>query len=94
MAVILQPCGNKDARAHYNDTVMFPVPHDSVSNFLNETDNDALKDIYPDGILKIWDVTPINQRKWAKVEAGDIALFYKTYIETNSITWNNLVKNF
>jgi hypothetical protein len=77
MAVILQPCGNKDARAHYNDTVMFPVPHDSVSSFLNETDNDNLKDIYPDGMLKIWGVTPNNQGKWKKVEAGDITLFSK-----------------
>tara|TARA_B110000046_G_scaffold128893_1_gene135373 strand:- start:173 stop:1132 length:960 start_codon:yes stop_codon:yes gene_type:complete len=78
MAVILQPCGNKDARAHYNDTVMFPVPHDSVSSFLNETDNDNLKDIYPDGMLKIWGVTPNNQGKWKKVEAGDITLFSKS----------------
>ena len=78
MAVILQPCGNKDARAHYNDTVMFPVPHDSVSSFLNETDNHNLKDIYPDGMLKIWGVTPNNQGKWKKVEAGDITLFSKS----------------
>ena len=75
MAVILQPCGNKDARAHYNDTVLFPVPHHTVSNLLNEQDNETLKNIYPDGMLKIWGVTPVNQRKWEKVEAGDITLF-------------------
>ena len=78
MAVILQPCGNKDARAHYNDTVLFPVPHHTVSNLLNEQDNETLKNIYPDGMLKIWGVTPINQRKWEKVEAGDITLFSKS----------------
>ena len=78
MAVILQPCGNKDARAHYNDTVLFPVPHHTVSNLLNETDNNTLKNIYPDGMLKIWGVTPNNQRKWEKVEAGDITLFSKS----------------
>ena len=78
MAVILQPCGNKDARAHYNDTVLFPVPHHTVSNLLNEQDNETLKNIYPDGMLKIWGVTPINQRKWEKVKAGDITLFSKS----------------
>lgn len=78
MAVILQPCGNKDARTHYDDTVQFPVSHRSIKHLLNDADNDTLEDTYPDGMLMIWGVTPNNRSKWEKVESGDITLFAKS----------------
>jgi len=78
MSVILQPCGNKDARAHYDDTVLFPVSHHSIRHLLNDSDNHALEGIYPDGKLMVWGVTPGNRSKWERVEAGDITLFSKS----------------
>jgi len=78
MSVILQPCGNKDARTHYDDTVLFPVSHHSIRHLLTDSDNDALEGIYPDGKLMVWGVTPGNRSKWERVEAGDITLFSKS----------------
>ena len=36
MAVILQPCANKDAREHYVNTIENTRSLDSISQFLND----------------------------------------------------------
>ena len=46
--VILQPCANKDAREHYNDTIQNPVDLDSIKSFLSPNEYTDLLEIYPD----------------------------------------------
>ncbi len=52
--VILQPCGNRDAREHYNDTIKNTVDLGSIRSYLSQEDYDELESIYQDGKLKIW----------------------------------------
>ncbi len=77
MAVILQPCANKDAREHYVDTIENTRSLDSISQFLNDKELDELKEIYPQGQVAIWGVTPSQSTKWERIQAGDITLLAK-----------------
>ena len=54
--VILQPCGNQDAREHYKDTIENSVQIDDIKDLISEEQIIRLNEIYPDGKLKIWAV--------------------------------------
>ena len=45
MAIILQPCANKDARKHYVDTVSNTRSLNSISQFLNSNELSELETI-------------------------------------------------
>ena len=77
MAVILQPCANKDARKHYVDTVNNTRSLNSISQFLNSNELSELEAIYPQGQIAIWGVTPTQSTKWERIQAGDITLLAK-----------------
>lgn len=72
--VILQPASNKDARQHYEDTIIKPVPLTLLKAYLTPGEISVLADIYPDGNCPTWGVTPgtnnQNQVKWQKVAVG------------------------
>ena len=77
--VILQPCSNKGSRKHYQDTIQKPVPIDQVAHLLSKEDARILKDIYPDGQLKVWGVVPgkegsNNVTRWKRIQPGDVTL--------------------
>ena len=75
--IILQPSGNKDAREHYEDTLANPVKLSSIEKFISQKHKEVLDEIYPDGNLFIWGVTPAgnNIGKWNKINSGDVTLF-------------------
>ena len=77
--IILQPSGNKDAREHYDDTILNPVGLNSISNFLSDKEKNIISKIYPNNKLFIWGVTPggNNISKWNKINQGDVTLFSK-----------------
>ncbi len=77
MAVILQPCANKDAREHYVDTIENTKSLDSISQFLSDKELNELIGIYPQGQVAIWGVTPSQSTKWKRIQAGDITLLAK-----------------
>ena len=49
MAVILQPCANKNARKHYVDTIKNTVSLESISSYINDKELNELQSIYPQG---------------------------------------------
>jgi hypothetical protein len=75
--VILQPCASVDALRHYEDTIRRPVPLARVEPYLEDRDFQALKSLYPSGLVPTWGVTPggANEQKWKRISPGDIALF-------------------
>jgi hypothetical protein len=77
VAVILQPCANKDAREHYVDTIENTKSLSSISQFLSDKELNELKTIYPQGQVAIWGVTPSQSTKWERIQAGDITLLAK-----------------
>jgi len=77
MAVILQPCANKDAREHYVDTIENTRSLNSISQFLDSKELSELEEIYPQGQVTIWGVTPSQSTKWERIQAGDITLLAK-----------------
>lgn len=77
MAVILQPCANKDAREHYVDTIENTRSLNSISQFLDSKELSELEVIYPQGQVAIWGVTPSQSTKWERIQAGDITLLAK-----------------
>lgn len=74
MAIILQPCANKDASKHYVDTIENTKSLSSISQFLSDKELNDLKEIYPQEQVAIWGVTPSQSSKWKRIQAGDITL--------------------
>jgi hypothetical protein len=76
--VILQPCAHPDARAHFRDTIENDVMIDDVSDLLNSDELSNLKEIYADGKMKVWGVTPgaggRNAKQWERMNEGDVTL--------------------
>ncbi|MEH0861974.1 hypothetical protein [Halobacteriovorax sp. DPLXC-1] len=77
MKVVLQPCGNKDSRQHYVDT---------IENKVKLADHDELRalveaELFPSGEAAVWGVTPgknnTNVSKYNKASTGDVVLFFK-----------------
>lgn len=76
MSIILQPCANKEARQHYNDTVnTSKLKLEDIKDFISTIDYDKLSKIYSDGKVKVWGVVESNINNWNKISIGDISLF-------------------
>ena len=67
--IILQPCASKDSKEHYHDTIENPVILRDVTEFLSNTEIENLENIYPDGNMRVWGVTPgANGKNIGKLE--------------------------
>jgi hypothetical protein len=79
--VILQPCGGGLPAKHYADTVEMVVPLARMERFLSRNEMAELRRKFPGGGVAAWGVTPgkqsVNEKKWLRVEPGDVALFAK-----------------
>lgn len=77
--VILQPTGNKDAKEHYQDTLVKPVNLAIIEEYVTKDQYDHLKDLYPNNLVPTWGVTAginnINKRKWDKINPSDVTFF-------------------
>ena len=76
---ILQPCGDKEAREHYKDTIVNTVDLQDVRRYVTIVEYEDLLSIYPEKRVKVWGVTPgkgrsANAKRWKKIQAGDVAL--------------------
>jgi hypothetical protein len=77
--VILQPCANKVAKQHFDETIKGFVKIDFIKAYVTQQQLEALQSIYPDGNVTVWGVTPgkndSSVKKWNKVNPGDVTLF-------------------
>lgn len=77
--VILQPCGSKDSRQHYEDTIDRPVELSLIEEFLDGSIVEALHSANSERKVATWGVTAGKSgqqvKKWERLDAGDIALF-------------------
>ncbi len=77
--VILQPCANKAAKQHFDETIKEFVHIDLIEPYVTQKQFEKLHSIYPDGNVNVWGVTPgkndSNVKKWKKVNPGDVTLF-------------------
>lgn len=77
--VILQPTGNRDAREHYDDTILNPVSLKVIEKYLSDKEFKEIENIYPNGEALVWGVTRgknnVNFNKWDKIQTGDISFF-------------------
>ncbi|MFS8189168.1 HNH endonuclease [Rossellomorea marisflavi] len=77
--VILQPTGNKDAREHYEDTLVRPVDIMRIKPFVSKEEYNRLEDLYPSSLIPTWGVTAgvknVNGNKWSKVKPADVTFF-------------------
>jgi HNH endonuclease len=79
--VVLQPCGEGSPAKHYADTVEMFVPLARMEPFLTRQEMAELHTKFPSGRAAAWGVTTgeksVNEKKWQRLEPGDIALFAK-----------------
>ena len=76
MNLVLQPCSNKIAYKHYNDTILNDSLNlQSIKSYLDPNDYKSLLNIYGNNTIQIWGVMKSACNKWNKLEIGDIALF-------------------
>lgn len=76
MNLVLQPCANKLATSHFQQTIVNEKLNlNAIKPYLSKRDYDRLKNIYGDSHIKIWGVVPSAKGKWNKVQIGDISLF-------------------
>jgi hypothetical protein len=77
--IIIQPTGNKDAEAHYENTVKNPVDITKIGQFVEKDVFTKLQSMYKNGKVPVWGVTPAKNKsnitQWKKIQKGDIALF-------------------
>lgn len=80
MQLILQPCGDGDAREHFVDTIQNPVSIDRLAPFLSEEERSLIVSRFGDSVA-VWGVTPGegegNAKKWRRMAIGDTTLFYR-----------------
>jgi hypothetical protein len=78
MSVILQPCGNKAARQHFQDTISSPVSFSAHEDLLASI-KPELDRLFPTGKAAVWGVVPgkngVNINKYKRTEVGDTVLF-------------------
>ena len=76
-SIVLQPCGNKDGREHYIDTIENKVSINKLKPYLKSNQIADLEDIYKNGECAIWGVTSSgnNLSKWKRISIGDVTLF-------------------
>lgn len=77
--VVLQPCANKAAQAHYADTIATPVELEGILPLLSRADQTALMAFSEDGGVRLWGAKPgedgRNEGRWKRVSPGDYLLF-------------------
>jgi hypothetical protein len=80
-SLIIQPAGNQGARSHYTDTILDPVPIDTIKQYVDDEVIRQLGQIYKSDEIPTWGFTPggnnVNVGKWNKVLPGDVVLFLK-----------------
>jgi hypothetical protein len=80
MQLVLQPCGDSDAREHYVDTIQNPVPVSRILPHLRSDERALVQDAFPD-VVAVWGVTPgkneVNANKWRRITVGDAAMLYR-----------------
>lgn len=78
--LIVQPCGDSEAKSNFVNTIEKKVSKEHVLSFLNEIQKNKLQ-TFPDAMVPIWGVTSgnnnINKNKWDTILNGDIVLLYK-----------------
>ena len=78
MNLVLQPCSNKVAQQHYQDTIdNKDLMLNDIKDKLGNQDYQNLSDIYGENHIHIWGVTPSSYSKWDRMNVGDIAIFSK-----------------
>lgn len=89
--VILQPTGKGEFQ--YNSTMHKGIDLNKIKTLLSLKDFECLSSIYKNGKAHIWGITAgkgdCNVKKWAKIQRGDIALFYgeKTFFSSAIVTY-------
>lgn len=87
--VILQPIGRRDAKEHYQQTIVTGVDVDFIKKYQPSVSKE-LDLFYPQGKVFIWGVVPgvngQNISKWEKMNKGDITLFCDKGIIAKSAT--------
>lgn len=87
--VILQPIGRKDAKEHFQQTIIDGVDINIIKLYQPDI-SDELDRYYPDGRVRIWGVVPgangQNVSKWNQMQKGDITLFSDKGIIAKSVT--------
>ena len=89
--VILQPCADKRAFDHFNDTIAGEVSTREIRKHLSNNDWNKFKSLYPEGVCRVWGVQAKkggNIKKWERIRSGDIVYFYrhKTFIAVGKVT--------
>ena len=77
--VVLQPCANKAAQAHYADTVATAVELEGILPLLSPADQTALHAFSEANGIRLWGAKPgedgRNEGRWKRVSPGDYLLF-------------------
>ena len=84
--VIIQPAAASNT--HYADTIENPVPLSRVRPFLSDEDYRSLIGLYDGGHVWVWGAKPSGRSRWARIQSGDIFLFYgnKRFTRSASVT--------
>jgi len=77
--VVIQPCSNRDAQKHYEDTIANPVPIATLQRHLPPGVIAQLQARYGNNPVPTWGATPgkgdANVGQWEAMSPGDTALF-------------------
>jgi hypothetical protein len=74
--LLLQPCSNKTAQIHFENSVRKSISIEDVRPLLSNSEYDKLTKAYPSGALKAWGVVSSQAVKWSRINIGDVALFF------------------
>jgi hypothetical protein len=80
MQLVLQPCGDSDARQHFVDTIERPVSISRISPFLSDSERRLVESTFGAAVA-VWGVTPAidgsNAKAWERMDLGDTVLLYR-----------------
>lgn len=93
--LIIQPSSNKNARQHYVDTILNPIPLNRLQKYLDSQTIERLKELYRGNEIPVWGFTPAgsNINKWNRIEPGDVVLFLRKNFAFASSTVSLKVRN-
>lgn len=81
MQLVVQPCGDPDAREHFVDTIQSPVPISRIFPHLTLEQRSEVGKAFGERVA-VWGVTPAvdgkNRRQWERMEIGATALLYRS----------------
>ena len=86
--IIVQPAAGAEARIHYANTIETPVPLARVRPFFSDSEFQRLSSFYTGDSVWVWGARPGVHNKWARIQTGDIVLFYrqKRFIQSATVT--------